>query len=60
MAPGYSDCQRVVETKPGPGTGETRYRTADGRWWKETTFHADSTAGGEIRYVHGDYLCLHK
>jgi hypothetical protein len=61
MAPGYSDCLRVVETKAGPGTGETRYRTSDGRWWREQSpCVTDSTTGVDVRYQHGDFICQHK
>jgi hypothetical protein len=56
--PGYGSCLRVVETKPGMGTGESRYRTADGRWWRECPATVtDSTLGQEVRYLHGDHLC---
>ena len=60
MAPG-NNCLRIVRTKPGPGTGETRYQTEDGRWWKDAEPRiADSTNATEIRYHHGDSLCSHK
>ena len=62
MAPGpnYGTCQQIVETRPGPGTGETRYRTADGRWWRETDAHADTTMGTQTAYLHGSHICQHR
>jgi len=44
----------IIRTRAGPGTGETRYQTSDGRWWKEpssatpSSTAADSSIRGHI------------
>lgn len=53
-----NDCLRIVETRPGVGTGDSYYRTNDGRWWHTARgVFADETAPSERRYVHNNSLC---
>lgn len=60
MAPG-NNCQRIVRTRPGEGTGETLYQTEDGRWWREAPAGVvDSTSPSERRYLHNDHACTHR
>jgi hypothetical protein len=57
MAPWTTQLYRIVETRPGPGTAETHYRTADGRWWEECSADlAQFTAPPIIGRVCNGYI----
>lgn len=48
--PYYKDPRlSVVASRPGPGTGDTYIKTADGRWWERAKQAAPQT--GEVRAV---------
>lgn len=61
---GTDGCKRIVQTKPGARTGETLYRTEDGRWWTDEigpmTSSGTGGTGVTIEYVHGDRMCPHR
>lgn len=49
---------RVVQTRPGPGTGETFYKTQDGRWWEVREPICDGTAIAVTGTLRNGYVSV--
>lgn len=56
MAPGNNEPLKVVQSWAGERTGETVYKTQDGRLWTEPTRRGNETAPATTCVLYNGYV----